>query len=97
MTQEPVVDVVMILMYVAVVGAMGATAFSLWRATRSREQSWLRNRIAVGVSVLTAVTLLLSYLIGGSVPDMFIATVVVLLVIALLAICLSIVHTKYLR
>jgi len=84
-------------MYVAIAGALGATAFSLWRATRSREHSWLDNRIAVGVLALLAVTLLLSWLIGGSLPDMFLISIYVLFIVAILAICLSIVHTKYLR
>ena len=90
-------DLIIILMYVAIAGALGATAYSLWRASRSREQSWFHNRIAVGVVLLVVVTLLLSWLIGGSVPDMFIIAIIVLFVVALLSLCLSIVHTKYLR
>ena len=90
-------DLVIILMYVAIAGALVATAYSLWRASRSREKSWFHNRIAVGVVVLVVVTMLLSWLIGGSVPDMFIIAIFVLFVVALLSLCLSIVHTKYLR
>ena len=73
-------NLIIILMYVALAGALGATAFSLWRATRSREQSWLHNRIAVGVVAVVVLTLLLSWLIGGSLPDMFIWTVFVLFI-----------------
>lgn len=90
-------NLIIILMYVALAGALGATAFSLWRATRSREQSWLHNRIAVGVVAVVVLTLLLSWLIGGSLPDMFIWTVFLLFIIAVITICLSIVRTKYLR
>ena len=90
-------DLVIILMYVAIAGALVATAYSLWRASRSHEKSWFHNRIAVGVVVLVVVTMLLSWLIGGSVPDMFIIAIIVLFVVALLSLCLSIVHTKYLR
>ena len=90
-------DLMIILMYVAIAGTLGATAFSLWKATRSREHSWFHNRIAVGVIVLVAVTMLLSWLIGGSVLDMFIIAIIVLFIVALLCVCLSIAHTKYLR
>lgn len=90
-------NLIIILMYVALAGALGATVFSLWRATRSREQSWLHNRIAVSVVAVVVLTLLLSWLIGGSLPDMFIWTVFVLFIIAVISICLSIVRTKYLR
>ena len=90
-------DLMLILMSVAVVGALAATGFSLWRATHSREQSWLSNRLAIGVVGLVCLTLLLSWLIGGSVPDMFIWTIIILFIIAVWTICLSIVHTKYLR
>lgn len=90
-------DLIIILMYVAVAGALLTTGFSLWRATRSREQSWLSNRLAIGVVALVCLTLLLSWLIGGSVPDMFIWTIIILFLVAILTICLSIVHTKYLR
>ena len=88
-------DLMIILMYVA--GALVATGFSLWRATHSREQSWLSNRLAIGVVGLVCLTLLLTWLIGGSVPDMFIWTIIILFIVAVLTICLSIVHTKYLR
>ena len=47
--------------------------------------------------MLVAVTMLLSWLIGGSVPDMFIIAIIVLFIVALLCVCLSIAHTKYLR
>ena len=90
-------DLIIILMYVAIAGALGATAFSLWRASRCRRCSWFHNRIAVGVVVLVAVTMLSGWLIGGSVPDMFIISIIVLFVVALLSVCLSIAHTKYLR
>lgn len=90
-------DLMIILMYVAVAGALLTTGFSLWRAAHSREQSWLSNRLAIGVVGLVGLTLLLSWLIGGSVADMFIWTVVVLFIVAILTICLSIAHTKYLR
>ena len=90
-------DLMIIMMYVAIAGTLGATAFSLWKATRSREHSWFHNRIAVGVIVLVVVTMLLSWLIGGSVPDMFIIAIIVLFIVALLSVCLSIAHTKYLR
>ena len=90
-------DAVIIIMYVAIVAALGATAFSLWRSTRSREQSWFKNGIALGVGALTVLTLLLTYVLGDGVADMFIATIAVLLVVAILTVCLSIVHTKYLR
>ena len=90
-------DLMIILMYVALAGALVATGFSLWRATHSREQSWLSNRLAIGVVGLVCLTLLLAWLIGGSVPDMFIWTIIILFIVAVLTICLSIVHTKYLR
>ena len=90
-------DLMIILMYVAIAGTLGATASSLWKATRSREHSWFHNRNAVGVIVLVVVTMLLSWLIGGSVPDMFIIAIIVLFIVALLSVCLSIAHTKYLR
>jgi hypothetical protein len=51
----------------------------------------------VGVVAVVVLTLLLSWLIGGSLPDMFIWTVFVLFIIAVITICLSIVRTKYLR
>ena len=54
-------------MYVAIVAALGATAFSLWRSTRSREQSWFKNGIALGVGALTVLTLLLTYVLGDGV------------------------------
>lgn len=90
-------DFIIILMYVAIAGTLGVTAFSLWRSLRSRERSWLHNRIAVAVAVLLAVTMLFGWLVGGSVPDMFIIAIYVLFIVALLSVCLSIVHTKYLR
>ena len=90
-------DLMIILMYVAVAGAIVATGYSLWRASRSREQSWLSNRVVVGVGILVCLILLLSWLFGGSVADMFIWTIIILFIVAILTICLSIANTKYLR
>jgi len=91
------IDAIIILAYVALACSIAAIAFSLWRTTLSRRRSWKNYRTAAGVAAMVVGALLLGYIIGGTVPDMFIIGIFILFFIALLTICLSIVHTKYLR
>jgi len=91
------VNIILWLSYIALVVAVGAIAFSLWRTTRTRSFSWHDNRISVIVGAITVGALAAGYAIGRSLPDMFIIAIAILIVAALIAICLSIARTKYLR
>ena len=70
--------------------------FSVWRSYRASSGLRRLSPTLLAFLVLPAV-LLVSWLISGSIVAMFVDTILVMLLLAIIAVCSSAVHTRFLR
>lgn len=96
MEDELIIDILLWAIYVMLAVALGAAAFSLYRSYMANRKSF-RLHASHGAFLLLPIVLLVCWFVGGSLEAMFVDSILIMLLLAIVAICSSAAHTKFLR
>lgn len=96
MNDELMIDGLLWVIYLMIAVALCLALFSVWRSYRASSGQHRLSPTLLAFLVLPIV-LLLAWLLSGSIVAMFVDSILVMLLLAIVAVCLSAIHTKFLR
>lgn len=110
MDYDLTIDGLLVLIYVMLACALGAVVFSVVRGRIMGKRvnsphsplipelcSPTRSLPTLLSPLLLIIIMIVSWFLGGSVEAMFVDTILIMLLLAVVAVCLSAIHTKFLR